>query len=97
MLLTPTLAEPPVPLGTFDYPDHEALLGLFRAAAFTPFTPLFNVTGQPAASVPLAQDASGLPIGVQLATRFGDEETLLALAAQLERAEPWAARHPAGC
>jgi len=95
IVLTPTLAELPVALGTFDSPPDEPLLGLMRAAAFVPFTPLFNVTGQPAASVPLGQSESGLPIGVQLAARFGDEETLLSLAAQLERADPWAERHPA--
>ena len=70
-------------------------LGLLRAATFTPFTPLFNGTGQPAASLPLWTSAGGLPVGVQVVTRFGDEETLLALAAQLERAAPWAERHPA--
>jgi amidase len=93
-VLTPTLAELPVELGTFDSPPDEPLLGLFRAAGFTPFTPLFNVTGQPAASLPLFQSSGGLPVGVQVATRFGDEETLFALAAQLERADPWEDRHP---
>ena len=86
----------PVELGTFDAPDGEAFLGLLRAAAFAPFTPMCNVTGQPAASIPLQQtSAEGLPIGVQAIGRFGDEETVLALAAQLERAAPWADRHPA--
>ncbi len=94
-LCTPTLAELPVELGTFDSPPGEPLTGLLRAAAFTPFTPVFNVTGQPAASLPLWTSAGGLPVGVQFATSFGDEETLFALAAQLERADPWAARHPA--
>jgi amidase len=95
VVLTPTLAELPVELGTFDSPEGAPLEGLLRAAAFTPFTPLFNVTGQPAASVPLATSATGLPIGIQLAARLGDEETILALSAQLERAEPWAQRRPA--
>jgi amidase len=93
-VVTPTLGEPPVELGTFEGPEDEPMLGLFRAASFTPFTPIFNVTGQPAASLPLAVSDAGLPIGVQVATRFGDEETLLALAAQLERAVPWSDRHP---
>jgi amidase len=95
VLVTPTLAELPVALGTFDSPVDEPLLGLLRAASFTPFTPIFNVTGQPAASVPLSVSSGGLPIGVQFATALGDEETLLGLCAQLERAEPWADRHPA--
>jgi amidase len=94
VLLTPTLAEPPAPLGTFDSPPGEPLAGLFRAASYTPFTPPFNVTGQPGISLPLAWNEAGLPIGVQFVGRFGDEETLLSLAGQLEQAAPWADRRP---
>ena len=94
VLLTPTLAEPPAPLGTFDSPPGEPLAGLFRAAAYVPFTPPFNVTGQPGISLPLHWNDAGLPIGVQFVGRFGDEETLLALGGELERAAPWAGRRP---
>jgi amidase len=94
VLLTPTLGEPPAPLGTFDSPAGEPLAGLFRAAAYVPFTPPFNVTGQPAISLPLHWNEAGLPIGVQFVGRFGDEETLLSLAGQLEQAAPWAGRRP---
>ena len=94
VVLTPTLAELPVELGSFDAPEGEPMLALLRAAAFTPFTPLLNVTGQPAASIPLWTSTDGLPVGVQAIGRFGDEETLFALAAQLERAAPWAQRRP---
>ncbi len=94
VVLTPTLAEPPVPLGTFDSPPDNPLAGLLRAAAFVPFTPAFNVTGQPAISLPLHWSDTGLPIGVQAVGRYGDEETLIALAAQLEEAQPWAERRP---
>jgi len=94
VLLTPTLAEPPAPLGTFDSPPGEPLAGLFRAAAYVPFTPPFNVTGQPGISLPLHWNGENLPIGVQFVGRFGDEETLLSLAGQLEQASPWAARRP---
>ncbi|HWE66418.1 MAG TPA: amidase family protein [Acidimicrobiales bacterium] len=94
VLLTPTLAEPPVPLGTFDSPPDQPLNGLFRAATYVPFTPPFNVTGQPGISLPLHWNESGLPIGVQFIGRFGDEETLLTLAGQLEEASPWAERRP---
>ena len=68
--------------------------GIFRAAQFVPFTPIFNATGQPAMSVPLFWNREGLPIGVQFAGRFGDEATLFRLAAQLEQARPWAGRWP---
>jgi len=94
VLLTPTLGEPPVPLGTFDSPEDEPLAGLFRSADYVPFTPPFNVTGQPGISLPLHWNEAGLPIGVQFVGRFGDEETLLSLAGQLEEAAPWAGRRP---
>ena len=92
--LTPTLAEPPVPLGSFDSTPENPLQGLFRAAEFVPFTPICNVTGQPAMSLPLAWNAAGLPIGVHFVGRFGDEATLFRLAAQLEAARPWRDRRP---
>jgi len=92
--LTPTLAEPPVPLGTFDSPPENPLQGLFRAAAFLPFTPICNVTGQPAMSVPLFWNADGLPVGTHFIGRFGDEATLFRLGAQLEAARPWTERRP---
>lgn len=92
--LTPTLAEPPPPLGSFEPPPPEPLEPLFRASLFCPFTPLANITGQPAMSVPLHWTPEGLPVGVQFIGRFGDEATLLRLAAQLEAACPWNARRP---
>jgi amidase len=93
--LTPTLAEPPLPLGSFDAEPDNPMQGLFRAAQFVPFTPICNITGQPAMSVPLHWTAAGLPIGVHAVGRFGDEATLFRLAAQLEAARPWADRRPA--
>jgi amidase len=92
--LTPTLGEPPVPLGTFDSPTENPLEGLRRAIAFVPFTPICNATGQPAMSVPLYWNVEGLPVGVHFMGRFGDEATLFRLAAQLESARPWADRRP---
>ena len=94
LLLTPTIAEPPPPLGTFDSPPDNPLHGLFRAAELVPFTPPFNVTGQPAISLPLHWNDDGLPIGVQLVAPFGREDLLLRVAAQLEAAQPWADRRP---
>ena len=92
--LTPTLSEPPVPLGTFDSPPENPLQGLRRAEQFVPFTPICNATGQPAMSIPLYWNAEGLPVGVHFIGRFGDEATLFRLAAQLESARPWAGRKP---
>ncbi|GAB4343348.1 MAG: amidase [Candidatus Abyssubacteria bacterium] len=92
--LTPTLAEPPAPLGAFDSPPDNPLQGLFRAAEYVPFTPICNFTGQPAMSVPLYWNAAGLPVGAHFIGRFGDEATLFRLAAQLEQARPWIHRRP---
>ena len=93
--LTPTLAEPPVPLGTFDSPQDDPMKGFQRVEDFVPFTPVCNMTGQPAMSVPLYWNSEGLPVGTHFIGRFGDEATLFRLAAQLEEARPWADRRPA--
>ncbi len=92
--LTPTLGEPPVPLGTFDSPPDNPLQGFWKTVSFVPFTPICNFTGQPAMSVPLYWNAEGLPVGVHFVGRFGDEATLFRLAGQLESARPWAERRP---
>jgi len=94
LLLTPTLAEPPLPLGSFDSLPDDPIYAHRRTAVFTPFTLFYNITGQPAMSVPLFWNGDGLPIGVHFVGRFGDEATLFRLAAQLEAARPWANRHP---
>jgi amidase len=94
VLLTPTLASPPVPHGTITptLPDPDEYLERFFA--FIPFTPIANVSGNPAMSVPLHWNSEGLPIGAHFVGRFGGEATLLRLAAQLEEARPWAHRRP---
>lgn len=89
LFLTPTVAEPPVPLGTFKSSADDPLAPIFRAADFTPFTPPFNATGQPACSVPLYHNAAGLPIGIQLVAAYGREDLLLQVAAQLEAVQPF--------
>jgi amidase len=95
LLLTPTIAEPPPPLGSFASTPDNPLQGIFRAASIVPFTPAFNVTGQPAISLPLHWNAEGLPIGVQLVAAYGAEDVLIRVAAQVELAHPWAGRRPA--
>lgn len=92
--LTPTLGEPPVALGTFDAPPDNPLVAFARSAAFVPFTPVCNATGQPAMSVPLFWNAEGMPVGTHFVGRFGDEATLFRLASQLEEARPWKDRIP---
>ena len=93
LVLTPTLGTLPRPLGAErSYTDRtEYVEGLYR---YVGMLPLFNITGQPAMSVPLHWTDDGLPVGVQFAAPFGDELTLFELAAQLERAAPWAQRRP---
>jgi amidase len=92
--LTPTLAEPPAPLGYFDPSPLDPLATLDLDARFSPFTWIANVTGQPAMSVPLAWNDEGLPIGSHFLARLGGERVLFALAGQLEQARPWAHRRP---
>ncbi len=92
--LTPTIGETPVPLGTFDSPPDNPLQGLLRSAQYVPFTPICNITGQPAMSVPLFWNSQDLPVGTHFIGRFGDEATLFRLAAQLEQARPWADKRP---
>ncbi|HEX6143209.1 MAG TPA: amidase [Geminicoccaceae bacterium] len=96
VLLTPSLAEPPVPLGTIDMGTDDVDAYSHLIWSFTPFTYPFNVTGQPAMSVPLSWNGAGLPIGSHLVGRYGDEATLFRLAAQLEEARPWFDRRPPG-
>src|SRR5215216_2857952 len=95
VLLSPTLAQPPIPIGALQPAEGEpAIQMLLNSATFVPFTPVWNVTGQPAMSVPLVQSPDGLPIGVQLVGAPAGEELLLSLGAQLEAARPWADRRP---
>jgi amidase len=93
-LLTPALAERPVAIGDMDTAAADPMSTFTRSGYFTPFTPMFNASGQTAISVPLFSGDDGLPLGVQLAGRPAGEAGLLALAAQLEAAEPWADRRP---
>lgn len=95
VLLTPGLAAAPVPLGWMDMMMDDIDEYWRRVFAFSPFTVWFNLTGQPAMMLPLAQSATGLPIAVQLVARAGDERALFGLAGQLERARPWFERRPA--
>jgi amidase len=93
-LLTPALAERPLALGTLDPDAPDPMATFTRSGLFTPFTPVFNASGQPAISLPLYEGEDGLPLGVQIVGRPAGEAQLLALAAQLEAAQPWAGRRP---
>lgn len=94
LLLTPTLGEPPLPHGTFGSTPENPIGGFLRAAAFVPFTAQFNISGQPAISLPLHWTPDGLPVGTQLVAAFGREDLLIRIAAQLETAQPWVDRVP---
>jgi len=90
VLITPMLTRPPADIGWLGQP---ATLGSFwdkfAGDAYSPFAGIFNVTGQPAASIPCLVTHDARPVGVQIVARFGDEATLLGLAAQIEEARPW--------
>src|SRR3954454_5763022 len=92
LLLTPTLGAPPPELGWFTAagPEHEGS----RIASFIPYTAQFNMTGQPAISLPLHWTPGGLPVGVQLVAAYGREDILIRVASQLEQAAPWTGRRP---
>ena len=96
VLLTPSTAQPPPPLGALAPGPGEDLLEtvMARCAELVPFSAPWNVSGQPAVSVPLHHSPEGLPIGVQLVGAMGDEATLLSLSGQLEEARPWRERRP---
>jgi Asp-tRNA(Asn)/Glu-tRNA(Gln) amidotransferase A subunit family amidase len=95
VLLTPSLAMPPVELGWIDMMMEDVDEYWRRVFAFSPFTVWFNITGQPAMTLPVGRAASGLPLGVQIVGRYGDEATLFRVAAPLETARPWFERKPA--
>jgi amidase len=93
VLLTPGLATTPIAAeGGF---GRSAPVAVNMAGRFTPFTAAFNLTGQPAVSIPAGLSVDGLPLSVQLVGRPGAEDTLYSLAAQVEQAAPWAQRRPA--
>jgi amidase len=94
LLLTPTLAEPPPPLGQFRSTPENPLAGLIRSGPFAVYCSPFNITGQPAISLPLHWNEAGLPIGVQLVAAYAREDVLFRVAAQLEEAQPWTGRSP---
>ena len=94
VILSPTMCRPPFALGVMNMSSTDDAAYLQAVLACVGFTALFNSSGNPAMSVPLAWSREGLPIGVQFAGRFGDEATLFRLASQLEVAQPWADRRP---
>ncbi len=95
VLVTPTLAKPAIEIGSLLPGDgEEPITYLMNSATWVPFTPVWNVTGQPAMSLPLGRSGGGLPIGVQFVGAPAAEETLISLAAEVEQARPWADRRP---
>jgi amidase len=95
LLLTPVLAARPLAIGELNGCGERPMDDLRRSGTFAPYTPLFNVTGQPAISLPMGFGEDGLPTAVQLVGHPLGEETLLQVAAQIEAARPWADRRPA--
>jgi amidase len=95
LLLTPTLALPPQPLGKYSQnQDMEAIAFFAMCDDIGQFLPLFNITGQPAITLPLCWSEAGWPMGMQFVGRFGEEETLIRVASAFEEAMPWRDRIP---
>jgi amidase len=94
VILNPTLAKPPVALGTLSLSRGDLSGYIKDVGEFSPNTALYNVTGQPSMSVPLHWTPEGLPVGAMFSARFGEDAALFRLAAQLEKAKPWAGRRP---
>jgi len=95
--LTPTLGTPPLTIGAVDLMAENAELTHPTITEFVLVSPIYNITGQPAISVPMHWNDAGLPIGVTLGGKYGDEATLLQLSAQLEKSSPWIERTPPIC
>ncbi|GGZ97763.1 6-aminohexanoate-cyclic-dimer hydrolase [Arenicella chitinivorans] len=94
VMLTPTLAQPPIKLGVLDANSGDLDAYLEQMWRYCPFTPLANVTGVPAMSVPLCWNPRNLPIGMMFTAAYGGEDTLFRLAGELEAARPWRDKHP---
>jgi len=94
VILSPTLAKPPVPLGVLSLSPENIAAYTKDVTEFGPYTAIYNVTGQPSMSVPLHWSGEGLPIGVMFSARFGDDAMLFRLAGQLEKSKPWAEKRP---
>lgn len=94
VLVTPTMAAPPPKLGCLPTDDDDVDGFLDKLLGLAPFAVPFNASGQPAINLPLGWSRGGLPIGVQFVGRYGQDATLLQLAAQIEEARPWAHRRP---
>ena len=90
LLLTPTLSAPPLPVGSMPNNPEHPMTPLMTAGSWVAFTSQFNISGQPAISLPLHRTAEGLPVGMQLAAAYGREDVLIRVASQLEQAAPWA-------
>ena len=90
LLLTPTLSAPPLPIGSMPNNPERPMTPLMTAGSWVAFTSQFNISGQPAISLPLHRTAEGLPVGMQLAAAYGREDLLIRVASQLEQAAPWA-------
>jgi len=93
--LTPSLGSSPLPVGLIDFNDPATNFADPRIAGFALYNPLYNLSGQPAITLPLHHSAAGLPIGMMFGARYAEEATLLNLAGQLEQALPWKDRRPA--
>ena len=94
LILSPVLAKPPVKIGEIDMSSPDIATYIERLSSYSSFTGLYNQTGQPSISLPLGFSDNDLPIGSMFTSKFGDDELLISIASQIEKAEPWAGKKP---
>ena len=94
LILSPVLAKPPVKIGEIDMSSKDVATYIERLSSYSSFTGLYNQTGQPSISLPLGFSKDYLPIGSMLTAKFGDDELLVSISSQIEKAAPWTDKKP---
>jgi len=94
LILSPVLAKPPVKIGEIDMSSPDIATYIERLSSYSSFTGLYNQTGQPSISLPLGFSDNDLPIGSMFTSKFGNDELLISISSQIEKAEPWAEKKP---
>ena len=94
LILSPVLAKPPVKIGEIDMSSKDVATYIERLSSYSSFTGLYNQTGQPSISLPLGFSKNDLPIGSMFTAKFGNDELLVSISSQIEKAAPWVEKKP---